>query len=174
VFVLGILACLTVGCAKRGPSHVEVRIDSNGQCLVDGRPFSMQALQDELQRQFNLAGGECSLGFVCGLWDMSLRIDGSTQPVDCSRPTIDVPEIEELQIASRDGSDTDVTMIDLSAEGLTIHESKCALAELDALLKDRSGTAMIKTREDTPMERLYRVLRTCELRSLKTMVFRIE
>jgi hypothetical protein len=65
-------------------------------------------------------------------------------------------------------------MIDLSAEGLTIHESKCALAELDALLKDRSGTAMIKTREDTPTERLYRVLRTCELRSLKTMVFRIE
>lgn len=172
------------------PSHVDVVIDSREECVVDGIRCSSDSLADTLKGRRQRSGGQCSICIRCnpdvdfktlsgvmnqatavGIWDISLQVEGHSEPVDCSRPAVDeFQEVYELQDVHED-TPQDMVHITVSAKILSVNGSGCALSELNGKLKGKTGTAVVMARADASAGQIHEILSTCKSRSLQACLF---
>ncbi len=184
---LAIVACFAFGCGKPAPSHVEIQIDRNGQCVVDDTPCGADSLMRELNVKRQRSGGQCSLRITCdpniassvffrvvneaarsGIWEISLQVGERSESVDCSRPVVgqfaEVAETEE----------EDVIDIMVSANTFSVDGADCALSDLYDQLKNKGDTAIVKARPDSSVGQIHAALHACESLSLKAWLFKYE
>ena len=182
-----IVACLASGCWKPTQSHVEIKIDGSGQCVVDNMPYSINSLKAELKLKRQRSGGLCSVGIICdpvitsstlsqvvdqvvesGISKISLQVGETSKAVDCSRPAVD--QLQETQEAGP----KDFTSIIVSANTLSVNGNDCALSDLDDQLKNKSGIVVVKARPDSSIRTIHAVLDACESVSLQASLFSFE